>query len=198
MPRIFTGLEIPSDIAASLATLRGGLPARAGSTRRTITLRSFHRRCRLCDRRARFDQRSARCGVRHSRSISTISPPSAADRPRALFAARAEARALTELQAAQERVVQRRGPRAGEPQVHAARNAGPPQGYRAAKSPIISVAAPSLRAISGLAVRAVFARFGRRRTLCCGAGLSAGGVASRGCQRTVDFLCSRPQAVGFR
>ena len=26
MPRLFTGLEIPSDVGQSLATLRGGLP----------------------------------------------------------------------------------------------------------------------------------------------------------------------------
>ena len=35
MPRLFTGLEIPSDLAMDLSMLRGGFPARAGSKPKT-------------------------------------------------------------------------------------------------------------------------------------------------------------------
>ena len=37
MPRLFTGLEIPADVAQSLSMLRGGLPGARWIDPRTIT-----------------------------------------------------------------------------------------------------------------------------------------------------------------
>jgi 2'-5' RNA ligase len=109
MPRIFTGLEIPSDVAQSLAMLRGGLPGARWIDPENyhVTLRfigdvdeslarevaSLLGRVRRTSLQLRFDGLSSFGGRR----------------PRAVIATLAQTPALMELQAEHERLMQRVG-----------------------------------------------------------------------------------------
>ena len=109
MPRIFTGLEIPADVAQSLATLRGGLPGA-----RWIDPENYHLTLRFIGdvddtlasevawmlgqvRRREFELRFE--------SVSSFG----GRRPRAVIAALAPTRELMELQAEHERLMRRVG-----------------------------------------------------------------------------------------
>jgi len=109
MPRLFTGVEIPSDIGQALAMLRGGLPGA-----RWITPDNYHLTLRFIGdvddiisqevalmlgrvRRAAFDL--------HLEGLTSFG----GRRPRAVVATVAPAQALLELQAEHERLMQRIG-----------------------------------------------------------------------------------------
>src|SRR5438128_4458442 len=109
MPRLFTGLEIPSDVAQSLAVLRGGLPGA-----RWIDPENYHVTLRFIGdvddaiareiasmlgrvRRGAFELR-----VEDLKSFG-------GRKPRAIVAALGPAQALMELQAEHERLMQRVG-----------------------------------------------------------------------------------------
>jgi 2'-5' RNA ligase len=109
MPRLFTGLEIPPDVAASLSLLRGGLPGARWIDPENyhVTLRFIgdiedrlaHEIALLLDqvRRRAFDVRFNGLGSFGGR------------RPRAVYASIEAAAALMELQADHERLMQRVG-----------------------------------------------------------------------------------------
>ncbi len=109
MPRLFTGLEIPLEVARALATLRGGLPGA-----RWIDPEHYHITLRFIgdidDALAReiaflLDQVNRRgFEIRIDRLDSF-----GGRRPRAVVAAVATTAALTELQAEHERLMQRVG-----------------------------------------------------------------------------------------
>jgi RNA 2',3'-cyclic 3'-phosphodiesterase len=109
MQRIFTGLEIPDDVAQSLAMLRGGLPGA-----RWVDPENYHITLRFIGevddsiahevasmlgrvRRSEFELR-----FEHLKSFG-------GRRPRAIVAALAQTRALMDLQAEHERLMQRVG-----------------------------------------------------------------------------------------
>ncbi|MGV8833885.1 MAG: RNA 2',3'-cyclic phosphodiesterase [Devosia sp.] len=110
MPRLFTGLEIPADVGFSLSLKRGGL-----SGARWIDADNYHITLRFIgdvdhqtadevadslDRLAnsmRFEVRLTHLGI------------FGGDKPRALYAGIEPSEALSRLQAAQERVLQRAG-----------------------------------------------------------------------------------------
>jgi 2'-5' RNA ligase len=109
MPRLFTALEIPPDIGQALSMLRGGLPGA-----RWINPENYHLTLRFIGdvddaiahevesllgriRRTSFDLRFE--------GLSSFG----GRRPRAVVAAIASSPALTELQAEQERLIQRVG-----------------------------------------------------------------------------------------
>ena len=109
MPRLFTGVEIPSDIGQALAMLRGGLPGA-----RWITPDNYHLTLRFIGdvndviaqevalmlgrvRRASFDL--------HLQGLTSFG----GRRPRAVVATVAPAQALLEVQAEHERLMQRIG-----------------------------------------------------------------------------------------
>ena len=109
MPRLFTGVEIPSDIGQALAMLRGGLPGA-----RWITPDNYHLTLRFIGdvddmiaqevalmlgrvRRAAFDL--------HLEGLTSFG----GRRPRAVVASMAPAQALLELQVEHERLMQRIG-----------------------------------------------------------------------------------------
>jgi len=109
MPRLFTGVEIPSDIGQALAMLRGGLPGA-----RWITPENYHLTLRFIGdvddiiaqevalmlgrvRRAAFDL--------HLEGLTSFG----GRRPRAVVANVAPAQALLEVQAEHERLMQRIG-----------------------------------------------------------------------------------------
>ena len=109
MPRLFTGVEIPSDIGQALAMLRGGLPGA-----RWITPENYHLTLRFIGdvddliaqevalmlgrvRRAAFDL--------HLEGLTSFG----GRRPRAVVANVAAAQALLEVQAEHERLMQRIG-----------------------------------------------------------------------------------------
>src|SRR5829696_5991857 len=109
MPRIFTGLEIPDDVGQSLALLRGGLPGA-----RWVEPENYHVTLRFMGdvddqvahevasmlgkvRRTEFELR-----FDHLKSFG-------GRRPRAIVAAPAQTKALMELQAEHERLMQRVG-----------------------------------------------------------------------------------------
>ena len=109
MPRIFTGLELPLNVAQSLATLRGGLPGA-----RWIDLEDYHVTLRFIGdvddviahevasllgrvRRGAFELR-----VEDLKSFG-------GRKPRAIVAALGPGQAVTELQAEHERLMQRVG-----------------------------------------------------------------------------------------
>jgi RNA 2',3'-cyclic 3'-phosphodiesterase len=109
MPRLFTGVEIPSDIGEALAMLRGGLPGA-----RWITPDNYHLTLRFIGdvddviaqeialmlgrvRRASFDL--------HLQGLTSFG----GRRPRAVVASVAPAQALLEVQAEHERLMQRIG-----------------------------------------------------------------------------------------
>jgi 2'-5' RNA ligase len=109
MQRIFTGLEVPDDVVESLAMLRGGLPGA-----RWVDPENYHITLRFIGdvddsiahevasmlgqvRRTEFELR-----FDHLKSFG-------GRRPRAIVAALAQTRALMELQAEHERLMQRVG-----------------------------------------------------------------------------------------
>ena len=109
MPRIFTGLEIPSDIAASLATLRGGLPGARwiDSENYHVTLRFIGDVDDVMAREVAFILGK----VRRAAFTLNIEDLTAfgGRRPRAVIATLGPAQALMELQAEHERLMQRVG-----------------------------------------------------------------------------------------
>jgi 2'-5' RNA ligase len=109
MPRIFTGLEIPSDIGASLATLRGGLPGA-----RWIDPEHYHVTLRFIgdvDDVVAQEVASVLGRVRRPPFALQIADLKAfgGRKPRALVATLGSAQALMELQAEHERLMQRVG-----------------------------------------------------------------------------------------
>jgi 2'-5' RNA ligase len=109
MPRLFTGLEIPREIATELSMLRGGL-----SGARWIDVENYHLTLRFIgdiDERTASDVYSALERVHRPRLSVTLEGLATfgGDKPRAIIAkARAEA-PLVELQAEQERLMRRLG-----------------------------------------------------------------------------------------
>jgi 2'-5' RNA ligase len=109
MPRLFTGLEIPPDIATELSMLRGGL-----SGARWIDVENYHLTLRFIgdiDERTAGDVYSALERVRRPPLSVTLNGLGTfgGDKPRAIVAkARAEP-PLVELQAEQERLLRRIG-----------------------------------------------------------------------------------------
>lgn len=125
MPRLFTGLEIPSDLAMDLSLLRGGL-----SGARWIDAENYHLTLRFIgdidDATAR-DIHTLLETIRHRAFTVTIEGLSSfgGAKPRALVAKAKAAAPLIELQAQQERLMQRIGiapePRKFTPHVTLAR-----------------------------------------------------------------------------
>lgn len=109
MPRLFTGLEIPSDLAFDLAMLRGGL-----SGARWIDAENYHLTLRFIgdidDATAR-EIHSSLGRIRRPPFTVTIEGLASfgGDKPRALVAKAKPAPPLVELQAQQERLMQRIG-----------------------------------------------------------------------------------------
>ena len=109
MPRLFTGLEVPSDVALSLSFLRGGLPGA-----RWIDPENYHITLRFIgdvdaalarDIAAMLDQVD-----RHGFELRIDGLSSFGGRkPRQLIATVSAPSALPELQAEQERILQRMG-----------------------------------------------------------------------------------------
>jgi 2'-5' RNA ligase len=141
MPRLFTGLEIPSDLALDLSMLRGGL-----SGARWIDSENYHMTLRFI---GNIDDATARD---ISGALEKIKRPSftvtldgldsfGGDRPRAVIAKAKPAVPLVELQAEQERLMRRIGippePRKFTPHVTLARlrdaSAGAVAAYLAAR-----------------------------------------------------------------
>ena len=109
MPRLFTGLEIPDDLAGDLALLRGGM-----SGARWMEPSDYHLTLRFLgdvdDRTAaEFDAELAR--IRRKPVEITIEGLDhfGGDRPRALIARAKPSQPLVELQAEQERIARRIG-----------------------------------------------------------------------------------------
>jgi 2'-5' RNA ligase len=109
MPRLFTGLEIPREIGESLAMLRGGLPGA-----RWIDPENYHVTLRFIgdidDALAReiafmLEQVRRRAFELRFEGLSSFG----GRRPRAVIAALAPVAPLIELQAEQERILQRVG-----------------------------------------------------------------------------------------
>jgi len=109
MPRIFTGLELPTDVVQSLATLRGGLPGA-----RWIDPENYHLTLRFI---GDVDDTLAR---EVASLLGKVSRPPlelrfdglssfGGRRPRAVVATLAQTPALMELQAEHERLMQRVG-----------------------------------------------------------------------------------------
>ena len=109
MPRIFTGLEIPSAVAQSLAMLRGGLPGA-----RWIDPENYHLTLRFI---GDIDDGLAREIADMLNSVRRMSfelrleglASFGGRKPRAVVATAAPTPALLELQAEQERMMQRVG-----------------------------------------------------------------------------------------
>ena len=109
MPRLFTGLEIPSDIGQTLSSLRGGLPGARWITPENyhLTLRfigdvddtTAHEVASLLGRikRGAFDL--------HMEGLTSFG----GKKPRAVVASVSPAQALLDVQAEQERLMQRIG-----------------------------------------------------------------------------------------
>jgi len=109
MPRLFTGLEIPPDVAAELALLRGGLHGA-----RWIEPEDFHATLRFIgdidDPTAREIASALERSHRAPFDIAIDGLSSFGGRkPRALIATLAPSPALMEMQAEQERLMQRLG-----------------------------------------------------------------------------------------
>ena len=125
MPRLFTGLEIPFELASDLAMLRGGL---AGA--RWIDSENYHMTLRFIgdiDAAAARDVSGTLEQIRRAPFIVTLDGLGSfgGDRPRAIIARAKPAPALIELQAEQERLMRRIGiapePRKFTPHVTLAR-----------------------------------------------------------------------------
>jgi 2'-5' RNA ligase len=109
MPRLFTGLEIPPDLAAELAMMRGGI-----SGARWIDAENYHMTLRFIgdidDALARDIDLSLRQIRRQSFTVTLEELCSfGGAKPRAIIAKAAPAAELVELQAQQERLLQRIG-----------------------------------------------------------------------------------------
>lgn len=125
MPRLFTGLEIPSDLASDLAMLRGGL---FGA--RWIDVENYHITLRFIGDIGEATARDIDAILeRIRRQPFTVTIEGLAsfggDRPRAIIAKAKPAQPLIELQAEQERLMRRLGippePRKFTPHVTLAR-----------------------------------------------------------------------------
>jgi 2'-5' RNA ligase len=109
MPRIFTGLEVPKEVAQSLSMLRGGLPGA-----RWIDPENYHLTLRFIgdvDDQTELEVASLLGRVRRKPfelRFDTLSS-FGGRRPRAVVAALAQTAALMELQAEHERLMQRVG-----------------------------------------------------------------------------------------
>jgi 2'-5' RNA ligase len=109
MPRLFTGIEIPPDIADRLAMLRGGLP-----NARWIDRDNYHLTLRFIgdvDRRVAEDVAESLDRVRRPVFSLRLTGVSAlgTKRPHAIVAMAEPTPALIELQAEHERILQRIG-----------------------------------------------------------------------------------------
>ena len=109
MPRLFTGLEIPSDIAQSLSTLRGGLPGA-----RWIDPQNYHVTLRFIgdvDDDVAREVESLLGRVKRGSFELRLDGLSSfgGKKPRAVVATVANSAALMEAQAEQERLMQRIG-----------------------------------------------------------------------------------------
>ncbi|HXW72460.1 MAG TPA: RNA 2',3'-cyclic phosphodiesterase [Methylocella sp.] len=109
MPRLFTGLEIPSDLAMDLSLLRGGL---AGA--RWIDAENYHLTLRFIgdiDESTARDVHATLEQIRRQRFDVTIEGLASfgGSKPRALIAKAKAAAPLLELQALQERLMRRIG-----------------------------------------------------------------------------------------
>ena len=109
MPRLFTGIEIPPDVAMSLSMLRGGLPGA-----RWIDAENYHVTLRFIgdvddgvarEVAATLDQVKRRAFDLHFDGLDAFG----GRKPRAVVASVASSQALIELQAEQERLMQRLG-----------------------------------------------------------------------------------------
>src|ERR1700689_3145598 len=109
MPRLFTGLEIPQDLAMDLGMMRGGLYGA-----RWIDVENYHITLRFIgdidDATAR-DVHSSLEQIRRKPFEVTIEPLGSfgGDKPRAIVAKAKPATPLVELQAQQERLLRRIG-----------------------------------------------------------------------------------------
>jgi 2'-5' RNA ligase len=110
MPRLFTGIEIPAEIALALSTFRGGLPGA-----RWIDPENYHLTLRFIgdiDERMADDVTSI-LGERRQRAPLTITIDGldtfGGGKPRAVFARTSGNGALNELQAEQERLLRQVG-----------------------------------------------------------------------------------------
>ena len=109
MPRIFTGLEVPENVAQSLSILRGGLPGA-----RWIDPENYHLTLRFIgdvDDQTALEVASLLGRVRRTPFELRFDALSSfgGRRPRAVIAALAQTPALMELQAEHERLMQRVG-----------------------------------------------------------------------------------------
>jgi 2'-5' RNA ligase len=109
MPRLFTGLEIPADVASTLAFLRGGLPGA-----RWIEPEDYHITLRFIgdvDDRTAYEVADLLDGVKRRMVDVTIRALDSfgGDKPRAIFAAVAPSQGLSDLQSEHERLMQRVG-----------------------------------------------------------------------------------------
>jgi len=109
MPRLFTALEIPPEIAQSLATLRGGLPGA-----RWVEPENYHVTLRFIgdvDGAVAHDVASILAGVSRSQFDIRFDGLSSfgGRKPRAVVASVAQTPALYELQSEHERLMQRIG-----------------------------------------------------------------------------------------
>jgi 2'-5' RNA ligase len=109
MPRLFTGLEIPSDLATDLSRLRGGL-----SGAHWIDAENYHLTLRFIgdiDESTAREVRSTLEKIRLPPFLVTIEGLSAfgSTKPRALIAKATPAPPLVELKAQQERLMRRIG-----------------------------------------------------------------------------------------
>ena len=109
MPRLFTGLEVPSDIAAELAMLRGGV-----SGARWIDVENYHITLRFIgdiDERMAAEAADALGEIRRASLVVTLDGLGwfGADKPRAIVARIRPTAPLVELQADQERRLRRIG-----------------------------------------------------------------------------------------
>ena len=109
MPRLFTGLEIPADVAASLSMLRGGLPGA-----RWIDPENYHVTLRFIgdvDDAVAHEVASLLGRVRRQAFELRVDDLKSfgGRKPRAIVATLGPAQALIELQAEHERLMQRVG-----------------------------------------------------------------------------------------
>ena len=109
MPRLFTGLEIPDDLAMDLSLLRGGL-----SGARWIDRENYHLTLRFIgdiDAATAEEVQSKLETIRHPPFTVTLEGLSSfgGAKPRALVAKARPASPLVELQAQQERLIRRAG-----------------------------------------------------------------------------------------
>ncbi len=112
MPRLFTGIQIPRDIATDLATLRGGLPGA-----RWIEPEDYHLTLRFIGDVGLVMANDILVGlesIRGRKTRITVDRLAAfgADKPRALFAKVVTTSGLIELQADHERLMRRLGAKA--------------------------------------------------------------------------------------